>query len=94
MGVTIDPHNLVLTVGGNRQLDLVFDPPNAANKNAAWESNRPEVATVSNTGLVTAVGVGVATITVTTADGNHTSTCNVSVEAACGKCSQYPCDCV
>jgi len=37
------------------------------------------VATVSTSGLVTSVGIGGTTITVTTADGGHAATCAVTV---------------
>ncbi len=42
----------------------------ATNKVLTYSSNKTSVATVSNTGLVTAKGEGTATITVTTVDGN------------------------
>ena len=43
-----------------------------------WKSSDTKVATVDN-GLVTAVAEGTATITVTTADGGKTATCEVTV---------------
>ena len=39
------------------------------NKNVTWSSSDEAVATVSETGLVTAVAEGTATIMVTTEDG-------------------------
>ena len=42
----------------------------ATNKTLSYSSNKTSVATVSNTGLVTAKGEGTAVITVTTVDGN------------------------
>jgi len=44
-----------------------------------WESNTPSVATIDETGLVTAVADGSATITVTDA-AMHTATCIVTVQ--------------
>lgn len=44
-----------------------------------WTSSNPAVATVSNTGLVTAVANGTTTITVTTEDGNYSANCTVRV---------------
>ena len=44
-----------------------------------WTSSNPAVATVSDTGLVTAVAKGTTTITVTTEDGGYTATCTVKV---------------
>jgi hypothetical protein len=89
---------LSLTIGGQDQLAYTIQPSNATNKNVAWSSSNSAVATVSG-GLVTAVAVGNATITVTTVDGGKTDTCNVSVSSsdnpwyqgnARGQISAYP----
>jgi len=77
-GVTLNNSSLNLNVGTNATLVANVSPSNASNKNVTWESNNTNVATVNN-GVVTSVGVGNATITVKTADGNHTATCNVTV---------------
>ena len=78
-GVTIIPTTLELGVTDNYQLRFQLDPPNASNNTATLSSNKPDVATVSPTGVVTAIAEGAATITVTTADGGHTATCAVTV---------------
>ena len=44
-----------------------------------WTSSATAIATVDNTGKVTAVSAGTATITVKTADGGKTATCAVTV---------------
>lgn len=80
-GVTLVPPSLTLTVGGTETLTATVAPGNATNKNVTWSSDKDTVATVSN-GTVTAVGVGNATITVTTEDGSKTATCNVTVSKA------------
>ena len=54
-------------------------PNNATNKAVNWTSSNNNVATVVD-GVVTAVGTGSATITVTTVSGGKTATCNVTVE--------------
>ena len=51
----------------------------ATNQLLHWESSDIEIATVSNTGVVTAIKEGVTTITVTTSDGNFTDICVVTV---------------
>jgi uncharacterized protein YjdB len=61
-------------------LTATVSPSNATNKNVAWTSDSPDVATVDpNSGLVTAVGVGTATITATADDGNSYSSCEIEV---------------
>ena len=59
-------------------LTATVAPDNATNQAVTWTSSNPSVATVEN-GVVTAVGAGTATITVTTADGSFTATCAVTV---------------
>lgn len=56
-------------------------PTNATNQNVTWESSNPSVATVDESGKVTAVAPGEATITVTTEDGSKTANCAVTVYA-------------
>lgn len=55
-------------------------PSYATNKNVTWESSDTSVVTVDDEGCVTPVGVGSATITVTTEDGGYTDTRNVVVD--------------
>ena len=45
------------------QLEAVISPDNATFKNVTWESDHPEIASVSENGLVTGEAMGVATIT-------------------------------
>jgi len=83
--VRLNPDALVLTVGQPAStLTATVYPTTATNKNVTWISSDPTVATVNN-GVVTAAGVGIATITVKTNDGNFTATCSVTVTAAVDK---------
>ncbi len=78
--VTLDKTSVTLTTKGQTTaLAATVAPSNAANKNVTWESSDTSVATVSADGVVTAVSNGTATITVTTVDGSHKSTCTVIV---------------
>ena len=62
------------------QLTATVSPSNTTNKTVAWSSSNTAIATVDNTGLVTAKNVGSATITATTTDGtNLSATCQVTV---------------
>ena len=80
--VSLDKANLELTEGGTGTLIATVEPNNATNRNVTWESSNTSVATVDANGLVTAVSAGTATITVTTADGGFTATCEVTVKPA------------
>lgn len=87
-GVSLDQSSATIYVGfavGNTvQLTATVAPSNATDKSVSWESSNTSVATVSSAGLVTAVAVGTATITVTTTDGSKTATCAITVENAPG----------
>ena len=78
-GVKVTPTTVDLKVTETKQLTITVEPATATNKNYTCKSDKEGVATVDNTGLVTAVGVGTATITITTADGGKTVTCSVNV---------------
>lgn len=77
--VEVNPPVHAMAPNATKQLTAVVYPTNAANKNVTWTSNNNDIATVDDTGLVTAKAVGTATITATTEDGGHTDTCVVTV---------------
>ncbi|MGN0812590.1 MAG: Ig-like domain-containing protein [Candidatus Coproplasma sp.] len=83
-GVTLDKTTASLKMGATESVTLTATvaPANATNKAVSWASDNTSVATVDQSGVVTAVSAGTATITVTTADGNKTATCVVTVAAA------------
>ncbi len=81
-GIALSPSKLNMRVGENTPLSVEVFPANATNKTVSWESENPEIATVSSTGLVKAVSEGATFITVTTKDGNHVARCEVIVGAA------------
>ena len=76
--VTLDKTTLTLEVRKKETLTATVEPENATYKMVTWESSDEYVATVVN-GVVTGVKAGEATITVTTYDGKHTATCEVTV---------------
>lgn len=80
-GVTITPKTLSLVEGGQGKLNHTVAPENATTKGVTYTSATPAVATVNNTGDVTAVKPGTAVITVKTNDGNKTDTATVTVTA-------------
>jgi len=81
-GVTVNPSTLNLIVNETGQLTATISPENATNQLVAWSTTNNSVATVDQTGLVTASGTGTAKIVVTTDDGGFTDTCYVTVSAA------------
>ena len=93
-GVTVSPRVSGVTIygdvvspiykDGTRQLGAIVKPNDAGNKNVSWKSSRDDVAIVNENGLVTAIAVGSADITVTTEDTDDdgqqcTDTCTVTV---------------
>ena len=80
--VSVNPASKTLTIGAIQTIIATLSPGNASNKNVFWDSDTPSVATVSNSGVVTANSAGTATITVTTADGNKIATTVITVSPA------------
>jgi hypothetical protein len=76
--VTLDQDMLNLKVGSTFQLTATVGPDDASDKSVTWSSSDTSVATVDDNGLVTVVGEGTATITVSTVIGNLTATCVVN----------------
>lgn len=71
-----------LTTGKTSQLKITFNPASGTFKNVySISSSNTKVATVSDTGLVTARNAGTATITVSDINGT-TGTCLISVKPA------------
>lgn len=77
--ITLNQTTASLKKGETLTLTATVAPSDAANKSATWSSGNTSVATVSTSGVVTAVGEGTAVITVKTADGGKTATCTVAV---------------
>jgi len=75
--VSVSPTSKSLTVEETVQLSATVSPSNATNKTLEWKSSAPAVATVSNTGLVTAVQEGTASITVSC--GGKSASCSITV---------------
>ncbi len=78
-GITISQSSLTIAIGGTAQLNTVIAPSGATDTSVAWTSSDTTVAAVSPTGLVSAIKVGTATVTVKTADGGFTASCVVTV---------------
>ena len=77
--ISLSSSELTLETGSSATLTYTIRPSDATNQNVNWHSNNESCITVSN-GVVTALAVGSARITVTTEDGGKTATCNVTVQ--------------
>lgn len=80
-GVALNKNASSIAVGATEQLTATVTPDNATDKTITWSSSATDIATVSTTGLVTAVKAGTANIVATTKDGSKTATCAVTVTA-------------
>lgn len=80
-GITVYPVTASLYVGGTVSVTANVEPVLATDKTVAWSTSNSSVATVDESGVITAVGVGSAVITATTNDGGFTASVNVTVNA-------------
>ena len=81
VGVEMNTTSEVLYVDDTKQLSATFTPSNATNKTLVWSSSNTDVATVDESGLVTAVSPGSATILATAQDGSGlVASCEVTVK--------------
>lgn len=78
-GVSLSSNSLKIEKGTTNELRALITPTNATNKNVIWVSSNSSVATISNTGLITAVSPGTTIISVVTMDGQYKAECNVTV---------------
>lgn len=78
--VSINPHHKTLYKGKSLKLSVSVLPSNAANKKVTWKSSNTSVAAINQNGKVKAKKAGIATITVTTADGKLKGSCEITVK--------------
>ena len=79
--VTLSPTAINLPIGQSSQLTVTLKDANGnvlTGRTVTWSSDNGSVATVSGTGLVTAAGVGTATITATSEGKSGTASVTVS----------------
>ncbi|MEQ8472004.1 MAG: Ig-like domain-containing protein [Marinoscillum sp.] len=80
-GVTLDPSSVTITEGFSTILSATVLPVGASNSGVSWSSSNSSVATVNQSGMVTALASGSTTITVTTNEGSYSDQTDVTVEA-------------
>ena len=82
-GITLNPDiSLKIEEGNSSKITATVVPSNATNSSVKWVSSSPDVATVDDSGNVTALKEGSTTITCTAVDGSGVSaSCPVTVKA-------------
>ncbi len=78
-GVILDQEKVTLNVGKEYQLAAAVEPNSATIKLVEWKSQDETIATVSDEGMVKAVGEGETTIEAMTVDGGFTAECKIIV---------------
>lgn len=81
-GVSFDETEHKIPVRGTAKLTATIAPADATVKTLVWTSDDSGIASVSRTGIVTAVSVGTTKIHATSVDGNHSAEVTVTVTAA------------
>lgn len=77
--ISLDKSSASMLTGETITLTATVLPTTALDPRVEWSSTNTAVATVSQEGVVTAVGPGSATIIAKTLDGGLTATCKISV---------------
>ena len=79
--ISFDTSSITLNEGQEQNLTATFNPDNAADKTLKWTSSDEYVAKVDETGKVTAISKGTATIKATATDGSGKyASCFVTVK--------------
>lgn len=81
-GVSLDKSVLTLAAGAAYSLNCTLEPSNSSMQDVVWLSSDETVATVSPTGVVTAVRAGAATVIATSVEGGYSATCEITVLAS------------
>ena len=80
-GVSLNKSSTTIAADGTETLFAAILPENATNQNLIWSSSDAGIATVSESGVVSAVNAGTTIITVSTEDGGYEDSCYVTVSA-------------
>lgn len=76
----LNTYDVSLDVGSKKQIDIIFNPSNATNKEVSYKSMDESIATVKD-GLITAVKEGTTIVQVISKDGNITKEIKVVVNS-------------
>ena len=78
-GVTIDPTSIQIYLGSTGSLKANISPTNATDTTVTWTSSNETIATIDQSGVVTAIAVGEVTITAVTTDGAFEAVASATV---------------
>lgn len=81
-GIQFEEATHTLMMGSTVTLQPIITPDDATVRTLTWVSSDEQTATVSRTGIVTALSVGETTITATTVDGGYSAEIRIIVTAA------------
>lgn len=71
--IVVEPKTSVIHINDKRQLYASILPDDAYNKGIEWSSSNPDIASVDESGIVTANNIGTVTVTATAQDGTELS---------------------
>lgn len=80
--ISLNNSAMNLNLGSSGTLTVTVSPSNASNKNFSVRSSDTSIATVTKSGqsvIISAIRLGTSKITVTSEDGSHEATCDVTV---------------
>lgn len=91
-GISLNKTSLNIKEKSSATLNITYNPSNSTNKKITWKSSNNSIATVDQSGKVTAIKAGSATITAVSNDGGFVTTCKVTVEALSKKVTSIELD--
>lgn len=77
--IALNKPSLILEKGKGERLIASFTPADTPNQGHTWSSSAPNIASIDETGMVSAVDLGESIITVTALNGKKTAKCLVTV---------------
>ncbi len=89
--VTLNKSSININTGSTAKLTATISPSNTTNKSVYWSSSNSNVASVDQTGQITAKNEGTTTIKVRTSNGKE-ATCKVTVKNVKCRVSSDPID--
>jgi uncharacterized protein YjdB len=81
-GISLDVSIFGLVIGESQQLTATIDPSNATNQDVVWSTDDESIATVDQSGNVTAIAAGNTTVRVQTEDGGFETYADIEATEA------------